>query len=99
MVVVLVDIEGFTGSDVLVNGVRLRVSVGGKPSKQAILLLHGHPENHLMRRRIVPTLAHDQFSSWWHRISARLRGVRTDHLYPMITSRTADGKWQVSAWN
>lgn len=49
-------IAGFTLQDVtLDNGVTLRVACGGKGSP--LLMLHGHPQNHLAWRKIAPQLA------------------------------------------
>lgn len=49
-------IAGFTLQDVtLDNGVTLRVASGGKGSP--LLMLHGHPQNHLAWRKIAPQLA------------------------------------------
>lgn len=53
--------EGFTPLDVRVNGVRLRGRTGGDPDRPAVLLLHGHPETHLMWHRVAPRLAEDYF--------------------------------------
>ncbi|MBK4772177.1 MAG: alpha/beta hydrolase [Pantoea sp. Morm] len=49
-------IAGFTLQDVtLDNGVTLRVASGGKG--MPLLMLHGHPQNHLAWRKIAPQLA------------------------------------------
>ncbi len=49
-------IDGFELSDVtLANGVTLRVAMGGQGTP--LLLLHGHPQNHLAWRKIAPQLA------------------------------------------
>ncbi len=53
--------SGFTRLDIEVNGVRLRGRVGPDPHKAPLLLLHGHPESHLMWHRVVPALAEDYF--------------------------------------
>lgn len=52
---------GFTDFSVKVNGVALRGRYGGDPSKPALLLLHGHPETHLMWHRTAPRLAESFF--------------------------------------
>ncbi|MGE0219831.1 alpha/beta hydrolase [Mycolicibacterium sp.] len=52
---------GFAAIDHAVNGVRLRGRFGGDPAQPAVLLLHGHPESHLMWHRVAPALARDHF--------------------------------------
>lgn len=47
--------EGFTTKDITVNEAVLHCRVGG--SGPALLLLHGHPQTHVMWHRVVPTLA------------------------------------------
>lgn len=47
----------FNELDIEVNGVRLRGRVGPDASKPALLLLHGHPESHVMWHRVAPALA------------------------------------------
>lgn len=49
-------IDGFVLKDVkLANGVTLRVATGGEGSP--LLMLHGHPQNHLAWRKVAPQLA------------------------------------------
>lgn len=49
--------QGFTNTQVDVGGdIKINTFVGGQ-GKEAILLLHGHPENYLMWRFIAPKLA------------------------------------------
>ncbi|WP_058971088.1 alpha/beta fold hydrolase [Type-D symbiont of Plautia stali] len=49
-------IDGFMLKDVkLPNGVTLRVAMGGEGTP--LLMLHGHPQNHLAWRKIAPQLA------------------------------------------
>lgn len=49
-------IPGFVLSDVrLDNGIRLRVATGGEGPP--LVLLHGHPQNHITWRKIAPQLA------------------------------------------
>lgn len=49
-------IDGFMLKDVkLPNGVTLRVAMGGEGT--SLLMLHGHPQNHLAWRKIAPQLA------------------------------------------
>lgn len=53
-------IEGFALSNVsLSNGITLRVATGGKG--KPLLLLHGHPQNHLTWRKIAQQLAKDYY--------------------------------------
>lgn len=47
--------ERFDTRDVAVNGTVIRCRVGG--SGPALLLLHGHPQSHVMWHRVAPTLA------------------------------------------
>jgi haloacetate dehalogenase len=51
--------DGFTLSMIDIEGVRLRVRQGG--SGPPLLLLHGHPQTHVMWHRIAPRLA-DEFT-------------------------------------
>ena len=49
-------IPGFRLQDItLANGIRLRVATGGQG--KPLLLLHGHPQNHITWRKIAPRLA------------------------------------------
>ncbi len=59
--------ERFETRDVAVNGTVIRCRVGG--SGPALLLLHGHPQSHVMWHRVAPTLA-EKFSV----VCADLRG-------------------------
>lgn len=59
--------DSFDTRDVPVNGTVLRCRVGG--SGPALLLLHGHPQTHVMWHRVAPTLA-EQFTV----VCADLRG-------------------------
>ena len=47
--------ESFDTRDVAVNGTVIRCRVGG--SGPALLLLHGHPQSHVMWHRVAPALA------------------------------------------
>lgn len=47
--------EEFISRDVQTNGTVLRCRIGGKGP--ALLLLHGHPQNHVMWHRVAPALA------------------------------------------
>lgn len=51
--------SGFADLDLRVNGVRLRGRVGGRASRPALLLLHGHPQTHMMWHRVAAELAED----------------------------------------
>ncbi|WP_021025464.1 alpha/beta fold hydrolase [Comamonas sp. B-9] len=59
--------ERFDTRDVAVNGTVIRCRFGG--SGPALLLLHGHPQSHVMWHRVAPTLA-EKFSV----VCADLRG-------------------------
>lgn len=59
--------ERFDTRDVAVNDTVIRCRVGG--SGPALLLLHGHPQSHVMWHRVAPTLA-EKFSV----VCADLRG-------------------------
>ena len=59
--------ERFDTRDVAVNGTVIRCRVGG--SGPALLLLHGHPQSHVMWHRVAPTLA-EKFTA----VCADLRG-------------------------
>ncbi|WP_067701852.1 alpha/beta fold hydrolase [Erwinia sp. ErVv1] len=51
-------IPGFRLGDVtLASGVRLRVAMGG--NGPPLILLHGHPQNHLTWHKVAPTLAQE----------------------------------------
>lgn len=53
--------DGFSKLDVRLNGVKIRGRLGPNPEKPPLLLLHGHPESHLMWHRVAPSLAQDFF--------------------------------------
>ena len=53
--------DGFAELDVEVNGVRLRGRHSSDEGKPALLLLHGHPQSHVMWHRVAPALAEDFF--------------------------------------
>lgn len=53
--------EGFTELDLEVDGVRLRGRVGPENGKPPLLLLHGHPQSHMMWHRVAPALTDDHF--------------------------------------
>jgi len=59
--------EGFITRDVATNGTVLRCRIGGKGP--ALLLLHGHPQSHVMWHRVAPALT-DNFTV----VCADLRG-------------------------
>jgi haloacetate dehalogenase len=44
-----------------IDGTHIRGKRSGSPDKPALLLLHGHPETHLMWHRVAPQLAEDFF--------------------------------------
>jgi haloacetate dehalogenase len=49
--------EGFTKGQKTVNGVSLAYRIGG--SGPGLLLLHGHPQTHVMWHKVAPALARD----------------------------------------
>lgn len=53
--------EGFHELNIVANNVRLRGRIGPDPHKPPLLLLHGHPESHMMWHRVAPELARDFF--------------------------------------
>lgn len=53
--------DGFSNLDIRVNGITLRGKLGPDRHKPPLLLLHGHPESHLMWHRVAPELAQDFF--------------------------------------
>ena len=48
-------LPGFTEQDIETSEVRIRTAIGGRGPP--LLLLHGHPQNHLTWHKIAPTLA------------------------------------------
>ncbi len=59
--------EGFTTSEKTVNGVSIHYRIGGKGP--GLLLLHGHPQTHVLFRKVAPKLA-EHFTV----VAADLRG-------------------------
>jgi haloacetate dehalogenase len=53
-------LPGFTLRDEVVNGVRLHFAVAGEGP--AILLLHGHPQTHVVWRKVAPDLVRAGFT-------------------------------------
>ena len=54
-------VPGFELFDVKIpNGLTLRVASGGKEGKTPLLMVHGHPHNHVIWRKVAPTLARDR---------------------------------------
>jgi haloacetate dehalogenase len=49
--------SGFEATDIHVNGMRLRVRLGGRPDAPPLLLLHGFPQTHVMWHRVAQQLA------------------------------------------
>jgi haloacetate dehalogenase len=49
--------ENFESFEVVNHGVTLRGKVGGKPSGKPLLLIHGHPQSHVMWHLTAPELA------------------------------------------
>ena len=42
------------------NGVTLRFAAGGSGNKTPLLMVHGHPHNHVIWRKVAPSLARDR---------------------------------------
>jgi haloacetate dehalogenase len=53
-------LQGFELRDQIVNGARIRFAVAGKGP--AILLLHGHPQTHVVWRKVAPDLVRAGFT-------------------------------------
>ena len=54
-------VPGFELFDVKIpNGLTLRVASGGKKGKTPLLMVHGHPHNHVIWRKVAPTFARDR---------------------------------------
>ena len=49
------QLDGFSTQDIEVEGAVIRVREGG--SGPPLLLLHGHPQTHVMWHRVAPALA------------------------------------------
>ena len=45
---------GFTAQDFAVNGTTIHALHGGKRQGRALLLLHGHPQTHVIWHHIAP---------------------------------------------
>ena len=50
-------LDGFEVRDIATSEVVIRARIGG--SGPPLLLLHGHPQTHVMWHRVAPALAHD----------------------------------------
>lgn len=51
----------FRALDIDINGIRIRGRIGPNQNKPPLLLLHGHPETHVMWHRVAPELSNDYF--------------------------------------
>ncbi len=49
--------DGFEAFDVINQGIRLHGRIGGKVGARPLLLMHGHPQSHVMWHRVAPELA------------------------------------------
>ncbi len=54
-------LESFTEFDIVRSEVRLHGRAGGNPDDPPLLLLHGHPQSHVMWHRVAPELAQKFF--------------------------------------
>ncbi len=61
--------ENFTLHRVAANGISINTRVSDDRGKPALLLLHGHPQTHVIWHRVVPTLA-----QYFTIVAADLRG-------------------------
>lgn len=82
---------GFTGLDVEVNGVRIRGRLGPDARKPPLLLLHGHPESHVMWHRVAPALAEDYFV-----VAPDLRGYGASDRPPHSDDHAAYSKREMA---
>ena len=70
-------LPGFVDTDIETGEVRIRAAIGG--SGPPLLLLHGHPQNHLTWHKVAPALA-ERFTV----VAADLRGYG-DSVKPAST--------------
>jgi haloacetate dehalogenase len=82
--------EGFSLSIVEVGEVRLRVRVGG--AGPPVLLLHGHPQTHVMWHRVAPTLARE-----FTVVAADLRGYGDSSAPPTTPDHAPYSKRAMAA--
>jgi len=78
-------LPGFEVRDVATSGARIRLAVGG--AGPPVLLLHGHPQTHLMWHRVAPALA-KRFSV----VAADLRGYGDSARVPADVDHAAHSK-------
>lgn len=82
--------EGFSQSIMDVGEVRLRVRVGG--TGPPVLLLHGHPQTHVMWHRVAPVLAQD-----FTVVAADLRGYGDSSVPPTTADHAPYSKRVMAA--
>jgi haloacetate dehalogenase len=83
--------DGIPELDVTVNGVRLRGRVGPDRAKPPLLLLHGHPESHLIWHKVAPSLARDFFL-----VMPDLRGYGDSDRPPATTDHSSYSKREMA---
>jgi haloacetate dehalogenase len=85
-------IPGFELRDVVLeNGIMLRVAIGG--SGAPLVMLHGHPQNHVTWRKVAPELA-----KYYTVILPDLRGYGDSSNPPAMrhTARIQNVSWQMT---
>ena len=82
--------EGFQAHDIPTNGTTLRCRVAGRGP--ALLLLHGHPQSHVMWHRVAPAL-----TAHFTVICADLRGYGDSKRHAADTDHVAHTKRTMAA--
>ena len=83
--------DGFPDLDVTVNGVRLRGRLGPDRDRRPLLLLHGHPQSHLIWHRVAPSLARDFFP-----VLPDLRGYGDSDRPPAVPDHSTYSKREMA---
>jgi haloacetate dehalogenase len=82
-------IPGFTVDDIKTSGARIRVSRGG--AGPPLLLLHGHPQNHVTWCKAAP-----RFAESYSVVARDLRGYGDSGKRPpaRVTSTIRSARWR-----